>query len=114
MSTQEVPEWLRAAIDNFDKRCPKCSDEGHGGDGCSYCWDHSVVREAEERLIQIILSHMIDKQKVEELLDEQHEASRATAYEDVASRAGSGNNVRRYAESRAEKIRQALNIRKEE
>ena len=31
---------------NYDKRCPKCYDEGHGGDGCDYCWTHRVEKDA--------------------------------------------------------------------
>lgn len=50
--------WLDKAILGHDPRCPECLDEGHGGDGCLYCWNNPVEQNALDKTKQQIISHI--------------------------------------------------------
>lgn len=68
MTAEQPQDWLISLLLDFDKRCPECQGEGHGGDGCEYCWNNNVELEAISKAKATILAHMN-----EAVLDENRE-----------------------------------------
>lgn len=71
MSAKHKPS-AALILGDFDKRCPKCYDEGHGGDGCEYCWKHNVeleaVEQAQKALCEQLISGLPEKRREHNLM----------------------------------------------
>ena len=42
---------LRCLLIEFDKSCPECQGLGHGGDGCTYCWNNNTANIAIDKML---------------------------------------------------------------
>ena len=76
-ANKDLDEQINEILYDFDTSCPECYDEGHGGEGCAYCWNHPVKQQAIDKT----------KQQLKALIEEREHMSKLALLHHLKSQA---------------------------